>query len=443
MKSLRTFKVLFHILALISGALICIIFVAFDISQLGIDFTLEHIREIFTTQYIYSFTFFFFPILFFALNSLLFKVLENNKSLAYQKQFSNNILSNINQSIVVCDHELNITYSNQLFLDEFEDLSIESIIQDDSTINSMKAGVEYYFKEIQFERNGKLKFYEVNFLDFEDINRVKQKQSILTFLDITQRKKNIKMIQEKDAILKSSAHLTSLGEMAAGMAHEINNPLAIISANNYILGKITNHQEIDKVKINKILNDNTKTIDRISLIIKSLRSLTRKSDSEAFISMPLNESISEALVLAKIKTNNTYIKFSSELKSIENEIVDIRKIQFAQTLVNLINNAIDAVKDQKNDEGVHVGWVKLELDTDMQNVFIRITDSGSGIPKHLTEKIFEPLYTTKPVGEGTGLGLSLSRRVVEEHSGELYLNHSCEQTQFVIKMPKSKYSNVA
>lgn len=443
MKSLRAYKALFHILAFISGALICIIFVAFDISQLGIDFTWEHIKEVFSAQYIYSFTFFFFPILFVALNSLLFKVLENNKSLAYQKQFSNNILSNINQCIVVCDHELNITYSNKLFFDEFEDLSIESIIQDHSTINSMKAGVEYYFKEIKFEQNGKLKFYEVNFLDFEDINRVKQKQSILTFLDITQRKENLKIIQEKDAILKSSAHLTSLGEMAAGMAHEINNPLAIISANNYILAKIVSQEEIDKVKINKILNDNTRTIDRISLIIKSLRSLARKSDSEAFISMPLNESISEALVLAKIKTNNTYIKFSSDLNDIENEIVDIRKIQFAQILVNLINNAIDAVKDQKNENGDNIGWVKLELDADVQNVFIRITDSGRGIPHHLAEKIFEPLYTTKPVGEGTGLGLSLSRRIVEEHSGELYLNRSSEHTQFVIKLPKSKYSNVA
>ena len=99
-------------------------------------------------------------------------------------------------------------------------------------------------------------------------------------------------------------------------------------------------------------------------------------------------------------------------------------------MVNLLNNAADAVSflDEK--------WVKIEIQEMNGKIEILVTDSGQGIPEEIREKILEPFFTTKEIGEGTGIGLSISQNIIRNHSGSLSVNSDCKNTQFIIKLPK-------
>jgi len=95
--------------------------------------------------------------------------------------------------------------------------------------------------------------------------------------------------------------------------------------------------------------------------------------------------------------------------------------------VNLINNAVDATKDQE------ARWVKVALSTDGDEVLIQVIDSGNGISPELEEKLFQPFFTTKPVGEGTGLGLSITKGIIEKHNAKILLNRSLPNTCFELR----------
>ena len=117
--------------------------------------------------------------------------------------------------------------------------------------------------------------------------------------------------------------------------------------------------------------------------------------------------------------------------------LDCRPVQISQVLLNLLSNALDAVENTENP------WIAIEAEAipEKQEIEIRITDSGPGIPNAVAEKMMNPFFTTKPSGKGTGLGLSISTRIMQEHGGTLRLDRSHPYTQFILRLPRHHQSS--
>ncbi len=233
--------------------------------------------------------------------------------------------------------------------------------------------------------------------------------------------------------LAHSSRLTSLGEMAAGVAHEINNPLAIILGKAQVLSRNFKNRidlsDKEKDDIEKI----SLTAQRIAAIIRGLRSLSRKESNDSFEKATVKKIFDENLSFYKARFEDHGVKLIVVEDQLLNLDISCRPIQIGQVLLNLLNNAYDAVLMNEDK------WVRIELEKndthENETIKIKVVDSGKGLKPDLVEKIFQPFYTTKDPGKGTGLGLSLSSKIIEQHHGRLYYDSKAEHTTFVIELP--------
>lgn len=226
-----------------------------------------------------------------------------------------------------------------------------------------------------------------------------------------------------------NAKLTSLGEMASGVAHEINNPLMVISGLAQSLKRSLENETLKKEKGSEQLNKIISTVDRIAKIIKGLRNFSRDSFDDEFVLAPLKIILSNSYDLCKSKIDDNEIKFSTSLPP---EIdIKCREVQLVQVLVNLINNSIDAIANLED------RWINIKFFQTETHIQIIFTDSGKGISPEIAEKIMQPFYTTKEIGKGTGLGLSISKGIIEDHGGNLTLDSNRDHTTFIIELPLS------
>lgn len=235
------------------------------------------------------------------------------------------------------------------------------------------------------------------------------------------------------AQLEASSRLSSLGMMAGGIAHEINNPLTIIHASASDL--IYMAQEGEQLPIEDILRKCKRirdTADRIARIVKSLRRIAREGSQDEFFPAPVARIVEETLEMCRERFKIKSVRLI--VPEIDPSLtVSCREVQIAQVLLNLLQNAFDAVVDEPGDR-----WVRLNVSTQDNALMFSVSDSGPGIPQELKSKIMEPFFTTKEVGKGTGLGLSLSTSIAEEHGGKLELRDETGHTCFCLTLPISK-----
>lgn len=223
-----------------------------------------------------------------------------------------------------------------------------------------------------------------------------------------------------------NARLASLGEMAAGIAHEINNPLTIIMGTALLLrNEDSDAREVRFSKLDTI----DKATSRIAKIVSSLRKFSRSDDKSDYKEHELADIIKEAIILTDAKSRRHSVPVTVRTHGIGKVICD--EIEIEQVLVNLINNAIDAVTDR--DEK----WVHIELSETDRSVIVQIRDSGRGIDPDIQKKLFQPFFTTKPVGQGTGLGLSIVKGIMDEHKATVDLLASDPHTCFELNFPKA------
>ncbi len=261
-------------------------------------------------------------------------------------------------------------------------------------------------------------------------------QEILLFgMDISERKANEEIIKLQQQQLFTQSQFSALGEMASGIAHEINNPLAIISGSCSVITKSLSREEIDKEFINEMMSDIQGTVKRISKIIQGLRNISRDPSKDEFEMVYIPEMLEDVVSLCgeKFKGQGIDLKIS-DLDIFSQLPIEILKIQMSQVILNLLNNAFDAVLTSQKEEK----WIDLSISYDQhrEEIEIKVTDSGDGIPDDLKEKIFNPFFTTKDIGKGTGLGLSLSKAIIKRHQGEFSLSTDHENTQFSLKLPR-------
>ena len=232
-------------------------------------------------------------------------------------------------------------------------------------------------------------------------------------------------LQRNKLLVKSK--LESLGEMSAGIAHEINNPLAIVSGSVEVLSKFKDHPEKFAAKIEVI----QKSCDRIARIVSGLKKFSRSSDEKRnFETHSISDIIKEATALIETKSKRHSTSVTIECSTQAQILCD--DVEIEQVLVNLINNGIDAVKDKPEK------WIKISVFEDGLTVVMRVMDSGLGIPESVRAKLFEPFFTTKKVGEGTGLGLSITKGILDEHKATITVVADCPHTCFEIRFPRAE-----
>jgi len=227
----------------------------------------------------------------------------------------------------------------------------------------------------------------------------------------------------------SSARLSALGMMAGGIAHEINNPLAIIHGLSSNLADAAERGEANQHIVLRDAGRIRQTTMRISKIVKSLRVIARDSSAD-----PLQEASAIKIVDDALELCREHFAINS-VRLIVNPIeegltVFCREAQIAQVLLNILQNAFDAVIDQAGEQ-----WIEVSVDVLGKKIVFSVVDSGPGISTEVAPRIMEPFFTTKPVGKGTGLGLSLSKAIAQQHGGDLKLSDRSGHTCFSLILP--------
>ncbi|OGO84894.1 MAG: hypothetical protein A2Y24_02245 [Clostridiales bacterium GWE2_32_10] len=283
-------------------------------------------------------------------------------------------------------------------------------------------------------------------------------------------------IKDTQYFIVQKEKLIAIGELAAGIAHEINNPVGYVQSNLQTLKKyaenlksiseeygnfskellrnvedkdiLTRIQSIDDQKkhmkydfivndLGELFKESFSGLDRVTEIVQSLKNFARQDKIDLIKAEDITQIMDETLIIAK-NESKYYVNIIKEYQEGLPDVECIRN-QIGQVFLNIIVNAIQAIKGQGKAEK---GNIYIKIYSDNINIMCSIRDDGPGIPDSMKSSIFDPFFTTKDVGEGTGLGLSISHDIiVNKHKGEIILNTQIGQgTEFVIKLPiKQKF----
>jgi C4-dicarboxylate-specific signal transduction histidine kinase len=248
-------------------------------------------------------------------------------------------------------------------------------------------------------------------------------------VSIMARKTAERLLDDEKAKTIHASKLSTLGEMAGGIAHEINNPLAIIHGHAEILTRHLSKDIINTDKLKDVALKIQETTNRIEKIVKALRTYARDGSKSHFLPCDVRKTVNETLTLCTEKLKNRHIQLIYNPPA-HPVMLNCQEVQISQVLLNLIQNAVDALEAQTTKK-----WIKLEILPVSNTCQIRVTDSGLGIPISLQDKILQPFFTTKDIGKGTGLGLSISSSIVRDHRGRFFYDKDNPNTSFVIEIP--------
>jgi signal transduction histidine kinase len=254
---------------------------------------------------------------------------------------------------------------------------------------------------------------------------------------------------QRQLIIKEK--MSAVGQLTAGIAHEINNPINFVSSNVSPLKKDVEDvlhalnsfnslsgEEVDKVKqevkamdleytvkeIHELLDGIEEGARRTAEIVRGLKNFSH-SDDIGVRDADINESIRTTLILIKHKIHRR-IKVECELGSVP--LVKCRHGEINQVFMNILSNAADAIAGE--------GLITVKTYAEGANVFIRITDTGKGMNEETQRRIFEPFFTTKDVGEGTGLGLNITFKIIQNHGGDIDVQSKVGHgSSFTIRLP--------
>ena len=247
-------------------------------------------------------------------------------------------------------------------------------------------------------------------------------------VDIEEKHRMNELIEEERARSAQSARMANLGEMAAGIAHEIRNPLAIMMANLQILKRDATSQP---PQVQSVLERATRVESsgaRIVKIIECLTNLSRDTEKEDYAWHPLSKIVEDPVLLCQERLRSHGVTL--ELVPIPSDLmVRCQPHEIAQIILNLLNNAFDAT------EGGQDRKIRLEFEQRPEGPRVVVSDNGKGVPD--PKRLFVPFYTTKAPGRGTGLGLSISSKIMSKHGGRLVYERDGGWTRFGLLFPEA------
>ena len=245
--------------------------------------------------------------------------------------------------------------------------------------------------------------------------------------------------------------MASIGILAAGVAHEFNNPLAIIDGKSALLIKGIDRESVSPDKIKSELEGIRKTVGRLASIVRALLDIASKPNSKDNEICLFSDVLSNAMSFVQGRVDDKRIQMKISTPE------DIRiSGGLAQHALSLISNSIDAIADLEipADSSLHnlpeklpeklpeefpeefpEKWIQISAEREDGHAVIRVTDSGKGIPEAIVERLFLPFFTTKEPGQGVGLGLSLAKAALQKMDGDLLYNRDSKNTEFLIRIP--------
>lgn len=291
------------------------------------------------------------------------------------------------------------------------------------------------------------------------INSEKDTKILVIAEDVTNRKQAEFEAERSRMKLISSEKLAGIGQLAAGVAHEINNPVGFVLGNSEMLKEhydaimkyvgcleiLVNNDEISKKRneyemdyilndVRVILDDNLNGLHRIVEIVANLKDFARVEQSNAFVDADLEENLN-----ITIKIANNSIKYQADIKKEYGKISPVycNISEINQVFLNMIINAAQAINES---HGSRKGLITIKTSEDENNVYCSFADDGPGISEKYRTKIFEPFFTTKPVGKGTGLGLNIAWDIiVNKHGGDIIVEtEPGKGTCFTIRLLKGR-----
>ena len=236
-------------------------------------------------------------------------------------------------------------------------------------------------------------------------------------------------LKQTQTQLIHSEKMSSLGQLVAGIAHELNNPIGYIYANmNELKEAVTRLKqsgEINQDEVDSIITDSMEGSRRVKEIVESLRKFSRL-DEETSRPIDIHEGLESTLQLMRKE-------FSDRINIVESfgdiPLVTCQGGQINQVFMNILINAAQSIENK--------GVITITTSADDKSVFIKIQDSGQGIEEEKLAHIFDPFYTTKPIGQGTGLGLSISYGIITKHKGTLVVkSQEGKGSTFTISLPR-------
>lgn len=231
----------------------------------------------------------------------------------------------------------------------------------------------------------------------------------------TLENKSIKMeLEQQKQINKHQSKLASIGELSAGIAHEINNPLTIAMGNLDLCRKELARKNVADESINKYVSKQKRALSRIKTIVDSLRIYARSDDHHDSEDFSLKQVIDDVVDLLKEIYEKEDIQIYTELPE-KDFLIHGLSGEFQQVILNLIKNAKDSLKDCETKE------ITLRIrERPLNQLTVEVQDTGEGIKEAIKDKIFDPFFTSKPIGEGTGLGLGICYDIIASMQGKLY-----------------------
>lgn len=256
-------------------------------------------------------------------------------------------------------------------------------------------------------------------------------QLILRKMNHSMKENEILILRQQTGLIESQK-MAAIGRMAAGIAHEINNPLSIIRGRSEILmGEAETKASVDSKRVRNSSLVVIKSVDRIAKIIRGMRGVTRSSDNDPLKSVPIFEILNDAVELCKIQCDLRRVRLITSVMT-EVSTIQCRPEQIAQVLLNLIQNANDHMCESTTP------WIRVSFEEFEHQIEISVSDSGTNLSETIRTQAFEPFFTTKDVGQGVGLGLYTSTTIIEAHGGTLTIDPNSHHTRFVMRLPKTQ-----
>lgn len=259
--------------------------------------------------------------------------------------------------------------------------------------------------------------------------KINATEMMISTLDISDRKRSEEEINAHKARSFKNAKMVLLGEISEGLAHEINNAMATISMKSQQLQYLSDQQsQISSEDIKKNLRPLDLKIAHITSVVKDLRSISKGSVSSPKTSVLVSDVVNTTLNLCRVKFEGNGVSIIDEID--QNIKVECISSQISQVLLTALYNSFEAV--QKLDEK----WIKIFVRVVGSKIQVVVQDSGKGIPENIRAKVMSPFFTTKENNTTTGLGLSLSKEIIEAHNGRLYFNYeNTNNTELIIELP--------